>query len=489
MGVKTRFKKIKGGQNTGDPLILKLATAMMSRAKLAAYLGKSYGGNRDLYEALGYITTPTYEDFWARYERGDIAKRIIEAPIKATWRKKPVLTENHDEETPLEKAWINMVRDLNVYHYLIRADKLARIGEYSVLFLGLSDGQDPEMEAGSKSDLLFLRPYSQPNADIVEWVEDTGDPRYGMPLIYSLTTKTGANKASGAFRVHHSRVIHLAEDCLENDTYGTPQLLNVLNRLQDLELVAGSSAEMFWRGAFPGYGLVAHPDATFSQESKDALADEIEDYVHGLKRYMRLQNMDVEELAQQVASPDGHVEILLQLISGATGIPKRILVGSERGELASSQDESNWNTRIDERREDYAESVALRPLIKRLIEVGALPPVKSEEDGFDIDWPDLFSPSQQDQATIAKTKTDTLTKYADSNNAELVLPRRLFLKKIMNLDDEEIDQIEVEIEALEQEREEERQRMIQEGVLDENGNPRMAEDDEDEDQDEEDDEI
>ena len=37
------------------------------------------------------------------------------------------------------------------------------------------------------------------------------------------------------------------------------------------------------------------------------------------------------------------------MISAETGIPKRILTGSERGELASSQDRDNWFERYPER--------------------------------------------------------------------------------------------------------------------------------------------
>ena len=63
----------------------------------------------------------------------------------------------------------------------------------------------------------------------------------------------------------------------------------------------------------------------------------------------------------------------MKLISAASGIPLRIMTGSERGELASTQDDGNWASRIEERQLHFAEPMILRPLIDRLIELRALP--------------------------------------------------------------------------------------------------------------------
>ena len=104
----------------------------------------------------------------------------------------------------------------------------------------------------------------------------------------------------------------------------------------------------------------------------------MDSYLHGFQRYLRLQGIDIQELKPQLADPSNHFAVLINMISIATGIPKRILLGSERGELASSQDEKNWADQIDSRRKDHCEPMILRPLIDSLIGVGVLPEPKGE---------------------------------------------------------------------------------------------------------------
>ena len=49
--------------------------------------------------------------------------------------------------------------------------------------------------------------------------------------------------------------------------------------------------------------------------------------------------MDVHELGGELQDPTGAIDNILKLISAGTGIPLRKLTGSERGELASTQDD------------------------------------------------------------------------------------------------------------------------------------------------------
>jgi len=417
-----------------------LASALVGRANLAQRLGKSFGNKRDVYTALGYSKDPSFEDFYVRYKRQDIAKRVIEAPVKSTWRLKPAISESKEEETTFEKAWVKLVRDLNPYHFMSRVDKIAGIGQYGVLFLGFDDGLKPEEEVEKAKNVLYMRPFAENHAQIQTWETDTTNERYGKPLTYTLNVASEDKAGTKSLPAHWSRVIHVAEDLYENDTHGTPRLECVLNRLQDLELIAGGSAEMFWRGAFPGYSFKADEGFTLKGQALVDLEDEIQEFVHDLKRYIRLTGMSVDELSAQVADPSNHFEILVSLISAATAIPKRILLGSERGELASSQDESNWHTQVENRRTDHAEPTILRPFINRLMEKGVLPEVG--EDGYEVEWPDLFAPSEKEQAEVTKTKTEALAAYSNAPSANLIIPPAFYLAKFLNLTQDEIDQIE-----------------------------------------------
>ena len=57
---------------------------LMERAKYASQLGLQYGGDRKIYEALGYPKYINYADYMAKYSRQDMATAIIDRPVNAT---------------------------------------------------------------------------------------------------------------------------------------------------------------------------------------------------------------------------------------------------------------------------------------------------------------------------------------------------------------------------------------------------------------------
>jgi hypothetical protein len=133
------------------------------------------------------------------------------------------------------------------------------------------------------------------------------------------------------------------------------------------------------------------------------------------------------------------------MIAAASGIPKRLLIGSERGELSSTQDESNWNQNIQDRREQYAENAILRPLIDRLISYGVLP--QPEDEDYDVQWPDLWTPSEKEKADTASSVATALKAYASAPGASTIVPERFFLRKILGWPDEDVEAAMEEMEA------------------------------------------
>jgi hypothetical protein len=230
----------------------------------------------------------------------------------------------------------------------------------------------------------------------------------------------------------------VADGLLENDVFGIPRLMSSFNRVEDLEKIIGGSAEMFWQGALGGRAFKTQEGASLDAQSSAELSSEIDEYIHGLRRYIRLNGMDVQDLSPQVSGPKEHVEVQLDMISGDTGIPKRILVGSEAGRLASSQDEGNWNSRVQQRREQYIEPFIVRTVINDLITVGVLPTPK---DGYQVNWKPLDSMDEIDAATVSKTKAEALAAYVGAPGADMIMPEEFFLQEILNLTPEQMIRI------------------------------------------------
>ncbi len=442
-------------QNIEKPSIMstiRSLSTLFTRTQLASKLGQTYGGDRNVYTALGYKTELTNTDYLLKFERQDIANRIVKAPVATSWRKLPEVVEVNGEETTFEKSWEELQSQFHIYSVLRKADVLAGLGEYAVVLIGYKDGKRLAEPVEQAREVLYLAPYHQDNAIINTWETDQENPRYGMPLIYKLrmsvgeTTGTGANSTETL--VHYSRILHIAENTLENTWRGAPRLREVYNRLDDIEKLVGGSAEMFWRGAFPGISFETEPDANLEAQDLDDVQDEVEKYMHGMQRYLRLQGMKANSLTPQIAAPGDHLDAQLQLVSSQTNIPVRILVGSERGELASGQDENNWHNFIAERRDTYVSSSIMKPLIDSWIKLGILPKPTAGDNGYAIIWPDLSVTSDKEKAEIGKIDSEAISKYAGTPGANMVVPPNFFLKDTMGYNQDQVDEINKELNTM-----------------------------------------
>jgi phage-related protein (TIGR01555 family) len=414
-----------------------IADVLTMRNRIASYLGMSFGGKRDLYTSCGYPVTLDFERMLARYKRQDIASRVVNAFPDACFRVRPTIYETEESSlTPFEAKWEILCRDLNVFSCLKEADRLAGIGRFGVLLIGYNDGKELSEQVSPKKEMevLYLQSYTEGNVTIDRVNNDPMSSSYGMPSMYKITDD------NRSFLVHPSRVLHIAESRIESRIYGTPRMEKVYNRLQELETILAGSAEMFWQGGFPGIAFEADPEVDIEQ-SKEELKGEIDNYIHGFQRNLNLQGIKANVLTSSIANPVGHVSIIMDMISGGTGIPKRILTGSEVGQLASGQDRENWLDRVDERRRDHVEPNIIRPFMNALIRNGVLPQPKE----IIIYWDDVSALGEKEKAVIAQIKTNTIVAYVNANGADGVLPQKRFLTDILGYNMEEADAIVKEV--------------------------------------------
>lgn len=468
-------------EETKKELML-LVQATTARNMMSHRLGLSYKNDaRDTYKALGYPKELLFEHYWAFYTREHIAKRVVDAFPNACWQKPPEIVEidtKEGEDTEFEKQWKVLVDEKKVWHYMVRIDRLSGIGDFGVLLLGFDGEGELKEEITSARKLLYIRPYKQDNVTIELFNDDVASERYGLPEIYTLniTNTTGGRNTT---RVHWTRIIHIADELMEDDIFGTPRMMNVYNLIAGLHLVAGGSGEMFWRGAFPGLAFILDKDAEIDPgQSTDDLNTQVNNYIHDLNRTMKLQGMKIQNLAPQVADPSKHVEVLITLIAGAREIPKRILVGAERGELGGDRDENAFNKKVIERQTNYCAPMMVRQFIDRLIDFRILTKPKS---GYEVKFSDVTVPTEEEAAKVGKTKAETIAAYGNSLGAQEVIPPEIFLKEVMGLDDEVIERIkerlgEIMDEDLVDEKKEEEIRAEIEGEIIKAGKDKIASD-------------
>lgn len=411
-----------------------MSTPLLERLKLGGLLGKMFGGKRDLYELLGYTQVITYEHILSKYTRQDITSRVIDAPANALWDNPPLITA---PVAGFDEAWKDVARKHNVWQTVSKADKLAGMGEYAIILIGTDtpgDLKNPVVRRNNAS-LLYLQPYAINTATISKLVGDPTNARYMLPELYQIQPGNELNSVNirelpPTFEIHADRVVHVLEGALTNDVFGTPRGVKIYNLLEDLQKIVGGTAETFWLTANRGMQVDVDKEMDLTKEDAADLSDEIDEYLNQLRRVIRTRGVKINSLGSDTPNPKNVFEMVMSLVSGSTGIPKRILIGSEAGQLASEQDRSNWAERIEERRSSFG-TPTITNLVMRLSSVGVLPPVTSEQ--IVVEWPDAFKLSPLERAQTSSNYARSAANLAKALEGEDPLMTKEEAREILGL--------------------------------------------------------
>lgn len=402
----TNVKEMKPG-------LFAQATALIQRQMLATRLGWMFQGQRKVYEVYGYPTVLKLEQLLGKYERQDITSRIVDMPPEEMWDP-PTLQEMRG----VKDKWDEFSSALPLWQTLIQADKLLAFAPFTVMFMGMRGASSsPAPNISSPDDIFYMQPYAGEDTVKVKTYEDNAsNPRFGQPVMYEL--KVGPNRQqTKTLDVHYSRLIHIVDRPLMGQMMGVPRLAQVYNVLDDVLKVAGGSAETFWLISNRGLQIDVDKEMQLATGDAQALEDELDEYQHQLRRFIRTRGVKITPLGSDIADPRGNFEVLLAILAGTTGIPQRILTGSEAGQLASEQDRANWAEYMKRRRRVFAEPYVLRPVIQFLMDRGYLPKdtlgkmkLGTQETMFK--WPEAFHMSPLEDARTLAEKARATVNFA-----------------------------------------------------------------------------
>jgi uncharacterized protein len=378
--------------------------------------GLSFNGRRDLYQAFGFPRWITPTQYNARYRRGGIAHRIVEVYPRATWGGGIDIIEDQDPKvsTPFESACVDLFERL--IPIILRADKLANICQYSVILIGApGELNTPLPRVRSIDDIPYFNSYGQNRARITKVNTNPLDPLFGSPEEYTITIGTAdylsAMTSPTWFTgmtgqtevvVHASRIIHVAEGCLEDNIYGQPRLEPVWNLLDSLDKVTHAGGEQAYRGSNPPTFLNLDPQAPISAGQEEAMDGELQQMIDGFQAYARLMGTSITVVPMRVPQIKDNAAAIMGQIGGTLSIPQRILAGSEMGHLASSQDEDNFDDQKDTRKREFAAPLA-KQIIDRMVLCGAIPAPKNKQ--YDVVWPSNKELSETERATVTQSIT------------------------------------------------------------------------------------
>lgn len=288
---------------------------------------------------------------------------------------------------------------------------------------------DDSASPGTTRRLIFLKVFDESIAQITRYERDPHNPRFGLPQMYLLTfndPKHDPSSAAGlpvaSAHCHWSRLIHVADNRGSNDVLGYPRMKQVFYRLLDAIKVYGASGEGFWQQAFAMLSLETNPqlggDIRFDATDRKVMAEQLENIRTKLKRHIMTAGMVVKTLPPALSDPTPYINAFIEVVCIFLGIPVRVFKGSERGELASTQDDSSWNDRLRHRQLFHITPNILVQLIDRLIAVGVLP----EPEGYSIVWPDLESLSDDQKAAVALKLVQALVAYISGGGENVMTP-------------------------------------------------------------------
>jgi len=255
-----------------------IVNASMSRS---SFFQKFFDTRRDIDDECGYPKTIDKEMYRLLWERDPIANRINSVMPKESWQVNPELyeTEDADSETEFDKAWAALPQNLRgaswykkevgnpIWEALLRVDILSVIGSFGVLLIGIDDGKelsepidgidDQGLPSGTgkrkDAKLLYLRSFDESLVQISEYETDVKNRRYGQPKKYLVTFNDlsstdvptgGIGLTMKTAEVHWHRLIHVADNLGSSESFGSPRVKPVYNRVYDLIKLYSGSAEM-----------------------------------------------------------------------------------------------------------------------------------------------------------------------------------------------------------------------------------------------------
>ena len=387
-----------------------------------------------------------------------------------------------------------------VWQLLLHLDILAGIGSYGVCYLALDDGLDPSQPAaglreegsvpagwspafnaqgeleqrplpapdparmgayrlvrnraeGRRPRLLFARALPEHLARVTRYEANFYSPRFGQPLEYLLMFgdpsewHTGIGLLQISRRVHWTRVLHVTDTFHHtpvNVFLAVPRLKPVLNQVLGLQKLYCGAPEGYWKsGCMPTTVIKTNPNlGTDVTVDVPGTRDQLENVENSLQRHLILQGLEAQTLGPAALDPTPWIAGQIEAICIKLSIPKRVFMGSERGELASTQDDDAWNDRLRQRQQLFVTPGLVCPFVDRLVLLGVLP----EPAQYTVEWPDLTSLSEGQRADLAGKVTDTMASYLMGGVDKLLAPRDFLLRVVgpamsRSLDEQGVEQL------------------------------------------------
>lgn len=382
------------------------------------------GAKHNLYFDFGYPTVVDFGLLYETYTRNSIAKAAVTKTVAKTWETQPLLQERARDagkpkpETRREALIRQWFDDLRFWQQLMECDRRALVGSYSGVILQLGDGKtwDKPVDTvpGGLDGLVKVIPAWEGQLSVSQWDEDQTSRTYGEPVMFSFQeAAVGQQQKPRSVMIHRDRVVIWSDD----GTLNCRSALEAgINDLIDIEKIRGGGAEGFWKNAKSAPILEVDKEAKLAEMAKamgvkpeelvDKMNDQVQGWQQGFDKVLMVMGMKANSLPVTLpASPEQYFLVAVMCFAASFMIPLKILIGSQSGERASTEDAGEW-ARTNMSRRTNVVIPAIMAVIRRLERFNILP-----ERDWHLDWVDLTA-ANDDQ------KADRVTKMTTANKTQ-----------------------------------------------------------------------
>ncbi|WP_420478244.1 anti-CBASS protein Acb1 family protein [Brevundimonas sp. FT23028] len=378
------------------------------------------------YADFGYPEQVTFDLAYQAYTRNGIGAAGVNKTVEKTWQDAPWLQEfarddgDDTPETKLEKEIRDRFAELRVWQQLAEAERRGLVGAYSGVILRLADGKqfrEPVKRVpGGLSGLVEVIPAWEGQLKVSQWDTDERSATYGQPKMFSFNeAAVGDAVQPRTLEIHPDRIVIWSKDGSVN---GRSLLEPGYNDLLTLEKISGAGGEGFWKNAKSGLSLEIDKDAKIEdmaramgvqpEEVVDRMDEQVESFNKGFDKSILLQGITAKPMQVTLPSPEHFWAAPLQSFAASISMPMKILVGSQSGERASTEDAAEWNKTAMSRRTGFT-IPNIMTFVRRLVRFSILP-----ERDWHLDWADLTETSQEAKIALADKMADVNQKMKDT---------------------------------------------------------------------------
>lgn len=346
------------------------------------------------------------EELQAVYGYSALMARYIDLEPNTCMAKGFQVTElSGDDVTAFEAGMLR----LNAFSQFADARRWARLYAGSLIFMSILDGQ-PNHEPVDEANVVTVKSltvFTRREISVAKWCEILGDPNFGMPEIYRVTS------FGKTFEIHHSRVLRF--DGVNVDRYAL--------RYGNYDGFGPSCVDQVW-DAFEQYGTThAYLNTGVSKvtqgvlkvkgladAAKTSLVQKIQNRLKLLLRTMSVMgdivvDADAGEDYSIVSRPmTGFSEastLSEARLVGEMGVPKSLLMMQAPGGLANGENGGDWKywaMNCGSKQQNVYESQVKK--LVRLVFLSRYSPVVDPPQDFTITWPPILQMSEKEKAEI-----------------------------------------------------------------------------------------